>query len=383
MKILQRYFLTQILKSVVFVLVAFIGLFAFFDLINEIPIVGKGHYHLFQAIIYIVLGIPAYVYELMPFAVLIGAIYAMATFANNSEFTIMRVSSLSTLDAVKMMVKVGILFLVFTFVVGEGISPLTSRKAADFKNSLVEKNTSEKLKTGMWSKDIIRPDGKPDAVAGNRYMNFKVMNPNGRSFEYGRIFEFNNKRELVKVITAEKGKFRGDNTWVLTGVEVEDITPPSVAKDKKFPDTAPSIQRTKLDTMTLNSEVTPKILAVTSMDPNRMSAVELMRYNRHLDENKQDASLYKIAFWKKIIYPFTVFVMMGLALPFAYLHFRSGGISLKIFAGIMIGIAFVLFNNLFSHIGLLNSWPAFLTAIFPSLLFLACAVYALWWVEKH
>ncbi|MBS7328258.1 MAG: LPS export ABC transporter permease LptG [Oxalobacter sp.] len=383
MKILQRYFLTQILKSVVFVLVAFIGLFAFFDLINEIPVVGKGRYHLFQAIIYILLGIPAYVYELMPFAVLIGAIYAMATFANNSEFTIMRVSSLSTLDAVKMMVKVGVIFLIFTFAVGEGVSPITSRKAADFKNSLIEKNTSEKLKTGMWSKDIIRKDGNPDTVVGNRYMNFKVMNPNGRSFEFARIFEFNNKRELVKIITAEKGKFKGGNTWILSGVEVEDIRPPSADKEKKFPDTAPLIQRTKLDTMTLNSEVTPKILAVTSMDPNRMSAVELMRYNRHLDENKQDASLYKIAFWKKIIYPFTVFVMMGLALPFAYLHFRSGGISLKIFVGIMIGIAFVLFNNLFSHIGLLNGWPAFLTAVFPSLLFLLCAVYALWWVEKH
>ncbi|MBR5999718.1 MAG: LptF/LptG family permease, partial [Oxalobacter sp.] len=120
MRILQRYFLTQILKSVAFVLIAFIGLFAFFDLINEIPIVGKGRYHLLQALIYIALGIPAYVYELMPFAVLIGAIYAMATFANNSEFTIMRVSSLSTVDAVKMMVKVGVLFLIFTFAVGEG-----------------------------------------------------------------------------------------------------------------------------------------------------------------------------------------------------------------------------------------------------------------------
>ncbi|MBO4789392.1 MAG: LptF/LptG family permease, partial [Oxalobacter sp.] len=152
MRILQRYFLTQILKSVAFVLIAFIGLFAFFDLINEIPIVGKGRYHLLQALIYIALGIPAYVYELMPFAVLIGAIYAMATFANNSEFTIMRVSSLSTFDAVKMMVKVGVLFLIFTFAVGEGLSPITSRKAADFKNALVEKSTSEKLKTGMWSK---------------------------------------------------------------------------------------------------------------------------------------------------------------------------------------------------------------------------------------
>ena len=30
-------------------------------------------------------------------------------------------------------------------------------------------------------------------------------------------------------------------------------------------------------------------------------------------------------------------VMMGLALPFAYMHMRSGGVSLKVFAGIMLG----------------------------------------------
>ncbi|HWJ94328.1 MAG TPA: LPS export ABC transporter permease LptG, partial [Telluria sp.] len=40
-------------------------------------------------------------------------------------------------------------------------------------------------------------------------------------------------------------------------------------------------------------------------------------------------------------------------------------------------------NSLFSHLGLLSTWPAFLTAIAPSLLFLALALGALWWVERH
>ena len=39
--------------------------------------------------------------------------------------------------------------------------------------------------------------------------------------------------------------------------------------------------------------------------------------------------------------------MVGLALPFAYLHARSGGVSLKVFVGIMLGISFVLLNNVF------------------------------------
>ena len=62
---------------------------------------------------------------------------------------------------------------------------------------------------------------------------------------------------------------------------------------------------------------------------------------------------------------------------------RSGGLSLKIFSGIMIGLLFHLVNNLFSHIGLLNTWPPIMTALTPSALFLLAAIASLWWVERH
>ena len=84
-----------------------------------------------------------------------------------------------------------------------------------------------------------------------------------------------------------------------------------------------------------------------------------------------------------LLYPLAVVVMMVLALPFAYVQARSGGLSLKIFVGIMIGLLFHLMNNLFSHIGLLNTWPPVMTALTPSALFLLAAIASLWWVERH
>jgi len=75
--------------------------------------------------------------------------------------------------------------------------------------------------------------------------------------------------------------------------------------------------------------------------------------------------------------------MMALALPFAYLHVRSGGISLKIFSGIMIGMVFYLINSLFSHLGMLNTWPPVITALVPSLLFMGLAVLGLRYVERN
>src|SRR5690606_8918932 len=118
-------------------------------------------------------------------------------------------------------------------------------------------------------------------------------------------------------------------------------------------------------------------------DLDSMSAIDLVSYTKYLSENKPDTVRYEIAFWKKVVDPFTVFVMMALALPFAYLHFRSGGVSLKIFPGIMIGVSFQMISSLFSHLGLLNTWPPFATAIVPSLLFTLTAIAALMWVERH
>jgi lipopolysaccharide export system permease protein len=135
-------------------------------------------------------------------------------------------------------------------------------------------------------------------------------------------------------------------------------------------------------TMTLASKVTPEILGVLLVNPERMSIISLGQFIAHLNENKQDMQRHAIAFWKKLIYPFIVFVMLALALPFAYLKARAGGIGIKIFGGIMLGMSFQLLNALFSNIGLLGAWPAYLTALTPPLAYFLLALISLKWVSR-
>ena len=85
MKILQRYFAVEIFRSVLFALVSFLSLFAFFDLMGELQSVGRGGYQLQHAFLYVLMGLPGYIYELMPIAALIGTIYVLAQFAARSE----------------------------------------------------------------------------------------------------------------------------------------------------------------------------------------------------------------------------------------------------------------------------------------------------------
>jgi lipopolysaccharide export system permease protein len=119
------------------------------------------------------------------------------------------------------------------------------------------------------------------------------------------------------------------------------------------------------------------------LSPDRMSLFGLLDYTRHLADNRQKADRYQIALWKKIVYPLAAFVMIALALPFGYSHNRVGGVSLKIFTGVMLGILFYALNGLFSNLGAINGWLPFVSATAPSALFLLAAIGMLWWVERR
>ncbi|MEO6354517.1 MAG: LPS export ABC transporter permease LptG [Oxalobacteraceae bacterium] len=377
MKVLQRYFAVEILRSVLFVLIAFLALFTFFDMITELQAIGRGAYQLQHAFLYVLLGLPGYAYELMPIAALIGTIYALAQFASRSEFTIMRAASMSTVMAGWMLARIGLVLVLLTFLIGEFVAPVSTRLAETLKLRVQGSSLSQGFRTGLWTKDVIRSNGISGDTVGSRFINVSELRTNGQLHGV-KIYELDLEFHMTALIQADSAEYAGAHIWRLKNVE-----------STRFPaagfenNSATRVVIEKLPSKDMASEITPEILSVLFADPNRMSAVDLAAYTKHLEKNKQGTERYEIAFWKKVIYPFAILVMMAMALPFAYLHFRAGGVSLKIFTGIMIGVSFQLINSLFSHLGLLNTWPAFATAALPSALFLLAALSALWWVERH
>lgn len=375
MRVLDRYVSREIVGAVLFALVAFLALFAFFNLIEELQDVRRGGYELKHAFLYVALGLPGYVYELMPIAALIGTIYTLAQFAAKSEFTIMRASGLSTGRAGWMLAKVGIVFVLITFLFGEVIAPASSEMGERLKLQAQGAMVSKQFRTGLWTKDVIRENGLSGQAVGSRFLNVAGVTSGGQ-LQGVKMYEFDRDFHLTAVVIADRAEYKDNNVWHLANV-TETVFP------RNATDISAVVTTKQLPARDLVSEITPNILSVLFADPDRMSAYGLAMYTRHLAENKQTTERYEIAFWKKLFYPLAVLVMMALALPFAYLHFRAGGVSLKIFIGIMIGVSFQLLNNLFSHLGLLNTWPPLATAVLPSATFLLVAVAALLWVQKH
>ena len=252
------------------------------------------------------------------------------------------------------------------------------------------------FQSGVWVKD--RGPAKPDGTGGEvtRFVNVGALQPD-QSIKGLRIYEFDSDYRLSSIRVAEQARYQGHQNWQLNDVtETRFIEYPRKPGTVAPQDTVQAVagapdalapdfrgEQTKLPHQEMRSELTPQILSVLMVTPDRMATLDLFQYIRHLRDNKQDTQRYEIALWKKVVYPFTVLVMMALALPFAYLHARAGAVGLKVFGGIMLGLSFQLVNNLFSHVGLLNTWPAIFTAIVPGALYLALALVSLRWVERH
>jgi lipopolysaccharide export system permease protein len=354
---LERYFARQIYSAVGFVLLGFLALFSFFDLIKELSDLGTGEYHLRQVFTFVALSAPAHAYELLPIAVLIGTLYVLAQLASNSEYTVMRGSGLSPARAGYTLAKIGLAFVAATFVIGEWLAPPAEEAAQKVRLRAMSSLIGQDLQSGLWFKD----EGSFINVREARQAN---------NLQGVRIFEFDAGYRLRQMTAAERAEYRGGGRWQLLAVVQTRFTPEG-----------PRTER--LAEREWRSAVSPDMLDALIVKPERMSAWALHKYTQHLAGNRQKTERYEIALWKKLFYPLAALVMMALALPFAYMSSRAGAVGLKVFLGIMLGIFFHMLNSLISHIGLLQNWAPFSAAAVPSAAFLAAAMLMMWWVERR
>ena len=357
MGILARYLAKEVVAGTALVLVALLMLYAFFDLIFELPQLGKGSYRLPQMFLFVWLSVPGHVYQLFPIAALIGTIFALTQLSTHSELTVMRASGYSLAMIMKLLIAIGVVFATINFVFGDVIAPYSDRIAQKYRLQAMNALVAQEFRSGLWVKDA------------KTFVNVQEMLPD-TTLRNLKIYEFDDAHRLKSISLAKRGEYRGENNWRISEVDQTLFSGNTVALKK-------------LADATWTSVVTPEILSVLLVVPENMSLWNLFTYIEHLRENKQKTTRYEIAKWTKIIHPFALLVMMTLALPFAIYQRRSGGLSGKIFTGIMLGIGFYLLNRLFSDLGVLNDWNPFMSAALPTLLFLAIAVYMMKYLDRR
>lgn len=371
MKTLRRLIYRDTVSAIGFVALAFLALFFFFDLLDEMGdvgrTVGETTYTVWHALLAVSLGIPNHLYELLPIAVLIGSIFVMARFAQSSEFTIMRTSGLGPWLALRTMLLLGACFVVLTVAVGDYIAPAAERMALVAKAKYLGK-TSTSGSTGAWLKE--KNNGNTLAV------NVRAVRADG-ALQGIRVFQFDGQGRMVLQIHADSGQVQSTATaWDLANARIARFR---YTPDAQGAETA-QVTREQAPSLEWPTSITSEMLVAAVHKPDRMPTLELFQFIQHLKANDQSAQKYEIEFWRKVFYPLSCLVMVVLALPFAYLHFRSGGIAGYVFGGVMAGISFFLLNNVFGYAGNLQNWSPMLTAAAPGLIYSILSLGAFAWL---
>ncbi|MCP1660147.1 LPS export ABC transporter permease LptG [Neisseria perflava] len=356
MKLIPRYLIRQMSVMAVYSLLAFLALYSFFEVIDEVGRIGRGNYTGWVMAKYVLMLMPARAYELMPLAVLIGGLIALSQLAQGSELTVMKASGLSTKRLLLILSQFGLIFALVTVVLGEWAAPALSQRAENMRKTAINGQVSTG-ETGLWLKEQ------------NHIINVREMLPD-HTLRGIKIWQYNDQYELTEAAEAESAVLNSDGSWQLKNVRR------SILHDDRVDTAQEEGQRW---------QVTLKrgLLDVLLVDPDQMSVSELSTYISHLKSNHQQTQIYAIAWWRKLVYPIAAWVMALVAFAFTPQNTRHGNMGLKLFGGICLGLAFHFAGRLFGFTSQLYGVPPFLAGALPTIIFALLAVYLIRKQEKR
>ena len=374
MRTARRYLAREIYRSCAVVLLALLGLFTFFALIEALEDVGN-NFTLLNLFYLQALQMPTRLYELLPIGLLIGAILALAGLAQRNELVILRVSGVSGMKLMRMLWVITIPWVIGAFILSELITPAAEIKTSEASLQLLGRAGGGRLNSGYWFKEEAPEQG-------TRVINIAELKPNGGVAGI-TLYEFLEGQELASFSQAKDGYFN-DGSLVMNQVTETTINAAAVnaLADTSVTD-APITQVNTLTQRSLPTTLTPERLIARILTPERMSISVLNDYISYLEANNLQTSREVVALWRKLAYPFTLLVMITIAAPIGFMQTRRGGVGGKVFAGILLGVGFSMVNQLALNIGMLGQWAPWVTALVPNMAALLLALGALVLMENQ
>jgi lipopolysaccharide export system permease protein len=245
------------------------------------------------------------------------------------------------------------------FILSEFITPAAELQASESRLALLGRTDDGRLSSGYWFKEA-------DAADGTRILNIHTLGGQGH-VKGITLYEFGRDDRLQAYVEASSGQF-GQGQLTLHDLTETRIHPQSTAAlaDARAPMT-PITEVIHLNERRIPTSLTPERLIARVLTPERMSISDLLDYLQYLHKNHLQTERQEVALWRKIAYPFTLLVMITIAAPIGFMQTRRGGVGLKVFAGILLGVGFFMLNQLALNAGTLGDWPPWATALVPSL----------------
>ncbi len=347
MKIAQRYIGNTVFSSIALVTLILFGLQLFIILVGQINSIGRGDYGIFQAFVFVSMQACYQLYLFFPVACVLGCLMGLGQLANHSELIVMRASGASIRQITVAVLKTVMILIFAMTLFGELALPKIVSYSNDYRSMKMTGGSAVRTARGIWLRD------------DNRFIHIDSVVPGVGLFGITEYL-FNPRLQLQQINQAKSASYH-DKQWQLHQVAQSMIH-------------LKQISSKTIKSMPWQLDFSPRLLAVSSTEPQEMNLLQLHHYVSEQKRNRVSVTSYELNYWQRIFQPIASIVMLLLAIPFIFGPLRSTTIGVRIIIGATVGFGFHLLNEFFGPLSLVYQFPPLLAALMPTLLFAILAV---------
>ncbi len=271
---------------------------------------------------------PAFTEQLLPFAVLFGAIMTFVLLSRKLELVVARAVGLSVWQFIFPPILVAFLIGVFATCVFNPIS-------ADFKERA---NRMEGEIFG--SASFMLSQGKSEfwvrqqSLDGQSIIQAAASQQGGRTLSGVVIFEFDNKDKLIERVEARTATL-GDGAWILTDARV----------------LVPGLDMQTYDTYLVATNLDPSQVQDSLVAPETVSFWQLPAAIRSAEQSGFGADRYRLQLQSLLARPFLLIAMVLIAAVVGLRVFRFGGVGQTILGGVAAGFLLYVGSKIAEDLG--------------------------------
>jgi len=341
MKLIDRYIAKTVFAAIVLVILMLTGLQIFILFVNQLGDLGKADYGIGQALLFILLGMPYQVYLFFPMASLLGCLIGLGIMANHHELVVMRAAGMSIGQVTLVVLKVAVVMIVIVTLVGEMLLPKLVLMANDRKMQALSAGQTLRTAKGVWLRHH------------NDFIAIATVLPDN-TLEDVHQFHFNDTHQLQSIRHIQQLHYV-NGVWQAHGIDETEIL-------------ADSTRTHHVADMTWDVVLKPRILSVSTSEPDEMTFSELHQFLNAQKMSHQTTKNYQLVYWQRLVQPFTTMVMMMLAIPFIFGPLRSSTMGSKLLIGATVGFGFYIMNRFLGSLSQLYQFSSIVAAIAPTLL---------------
>lgn len=352
MRKIDAHIRSSVINAMLGVLVVLAMLDMVIALLNQLDNL-RDTFTFWDALYFVVASSPTRIYEMIPMITLIGCLAGLGGLATHSELTAIRAAGVSTPRIMLSTMKAASIMMVLGLLMGEYVVPDLERMTTSFRTIALGREVAvSNHGKGHWHRE------------GDNFMRFSAIEPNGVLHGL-TVYEFNDSQNLTSMTHAKRAIYQRD-TWTMENVTRTNITP--------FETT---IERTA--TGGFDTELTPEKLKFVAQKPSHMAISTLYNYANYLDEQGLGGGEFKLAFWKKLLQPVSIMVLVLVGISFIFGPLRSVSMGQRLFSGILVGLVYKIVVDLLGPMGLLMGIGPLFANLIPIII---CFIWGAWMLRR-